>query len=65
MFYFYCFRYMDDIQSAEMRNNNLNNVRSKLESTLDDLEDELAMEKKAKNQVEKAKKKVEGRDCYI
>ena len=51
---------MEDIQSAEMRNNNLNNVRSKLESTLDDLEDELAMEKKAKNQVEKTKKKVEG-----
>ena len=40
-----------------MKANTLNNVRSKLESTLDDLEDELQMEKKAKILMDKVKRK--------
>ena len=43
-----------------MKANTLNNVRSKLESTLDDLEDELQMEKKAKILMDKVKRKLEG-----
>ena len=53
-------RCMEEIQSFEMKANNLNNVRSKLESTLDDLEDELQMEKKSKIILDKAKRKLEG-----
>ena len=51
---------MEDINSFEMKNNALNNVKSKLESSLDDLEDELQMEKKSKSILEKAKRKLEG-----
>ena len=43
-----------------MKTNNLNNARSKLESTLDDLEDELQMEKKSKILLDKVKRKLEG-----
>ena len=51
---------MEEIQAYEAKTNNMNNVRTKLESTLDDLEDELQMEKKAKTQTEKIRRKVEG-----
>ena len=51
---------MEEIQNHEARANNFNNVKSKLESTLDDLEDELQMEKKAKSQNEKTRRKLEG-----
>ena len=53
-------RSMEEIQSFGMKTNNLNNVRSKLESTLDDLEDELQMEKKSKILLDKVKRKLEG-----
>ena len=51
---------MEEIQAYEAKTNNMNNVRTKLESTLDDLEDELQMEKKAKTQSEKIRRKLEG-----
>ena len=54
------FRCVEELQAYEMKANNLNNVRSKLESTLDDLEDELQMEKKAKILMDKVKRKLEG-----
>ena len=41
----------EDIKSSESKNNHLNNVKSKLEHTLDDLEDELQREKKAKGEL--------------
>ena len=53
-------RCIEEVQSYEMKANNLNNVRSKLESTLDDLEDELQMEKKSKILLDKAKRKLDG-----
>ena len=60
-FFIFC-RYLEDIQAYELKNNCLNNTRSKLETTLDDLEDELQMEKKAKGQLETQKRKVEGNE---
>ena len=53
----------EDIQSAESKNNHLNNVKSKLEHTLDELEDELQKEKRIKLDLEKKKRKTEGDLC--
>ena len=49
----------EDIQSSESKNNHLNSVKSKLEHTLDDLEDELQREKRAKGELEKCRHKNE------
>ena len=49
----------EDIQSSESKNNHLNNLKTKLEHTLDDLEDELQKEKKAKGELEKCRRKNE------
>ena len=38
----------EDVQSSESKNKHINNVKTKIEHTLDDLEDELKKEKKAK-----------------
>ena len=51
---------MEDVLSLEVKNNTLNNVKSKLESSMDDLEDELLMEKKSKTILEKEKRRLEG-----
>merc|ERR1712168_82691 len=50
----------DDLQSAEEKVNHLNGVKSKLESTLDELEDGANKEKRARAAVEKERRKVEG-----
>merc|ERR1712226_1099518 len=50
----------DDLQSAEEKVNHLNGVKSKLESTLDELEDGANREKRARANVEKERRKVEG-----
>merc|ERR1712200_187441 len=49
----------DDLQSAEEKVNHLNGVKSKLESTLDELEDGANREKRARANVEKERRKVE------
>ena len=54
------FRSLEDVLSLEVKNNTLNNVKSKLESSMDDLEDELLMEKKSKTILEKEKRRLEG-----
>jgi hypothetical protein len=43
---------LEDKDTSESRNNHLNNVKSKLEHTLDDLKDEIQKEKKAKKELE-------------
>jgi len=50
----------DDLQAAEEKVNHLNSVKSKLESTLDELEDGANREKRAKGDVEKQRRKAEG-----
>merc|ERR1712203_476608 len=50
----------DDLQSAEEKVNHLNGVKSKLESTLDELEDGANREKRARAGVKKERRKVEG-----
>jgi len=50
----------DDLQAAEEKVNHLNSVKSKLESTLDELEDGANREKRAKADVSKQRVKVEG-----
>merc|ERR1711974_393693 len=50
----------DDLQAAEEKVNHLNGVKSKLESTLDELEDGANREKRGKADVEKQRRKVEG-----
>ena len=50
---------LEDVQSSESKNNHLKNIKSKLEHTLDDLENELQKEKKAKVDAEKCKRKIE------
>merc|ERR1712020_872829 len=47
----------DDLQSAEEKVNHLNGVKSKLESTLDELEDGANREKRARANVEKERRK--------
>merc|ERR1712241_128643 len=50
----------DDLQAAEEKVNHLNSVKSKLESTLDELEDGANREKRSRAAVEKERRKVEG-----
>merc|ERR1719340_476336 len=50
----------DDLQAAEEKVGHLNGVKSKLESTLDELEDGANREKRARANVEKERRKVEG-----
>merc|ERR1712223_264350 len=50
----------EDIQSMEDKCNHLNKVKGKLEQALDECDDSLEREKKAKGDVEKLKRKVEG-----
>merc|ERR1712123_111606 len=50
----------EDIQSMEDRCNHLAHLKSKLEQNLDEAVDSLEREKKAKADVEKLKRKVEG-----
>merc|ERR1712135_265776 len=50
----------DDLQSAEEKVNHLNGVKSKLESTLDELEDGANKEKRSRAGIEKERRKVEG-----
>merc|ERR1712098_913011 len=50
----------DDLQSAEGKVNHLNGVKSKLESTLDELEDGANKEKRSRAGIEKERRKVEG-----
>merc|ERR1712154_578298 len=50
----------EDMQCAEDKVNHLNNVKSKLESTLDELEDNLNREKRSRADIEKNRRKFEG-----
>merc|ERR1711981_1152334 len=50
----------EDLQLAEEKANHLNNVKSQLEATLDELEDSLTREKRSRAEVEKPRRKVEG-----
>merc|ERR1712179_145395 len=50
----------EDMQCAEDKVNHLNNVKSKLESTLDELEDSLNKEKKSRADIEKKRRGLEG-----
>merc|ERR1739845_125900 len=50
----------EDLVVAEEKVNHLNNVKSKLEQTLDELEDSNGKEKRARAEVEKKKRLVEG-----
>merc|ERR1719412_9932 len=47
----------EDLQVAEEKVGHLNKIKSKLESTLDELEGSLDKEKKARNDIEKARRK--------
>merc|ERR1712223_820354 len=51
---------MEDLQSAEDKVSHLNAIKSKLESTLDELEDGVNREKRARADVEKTRRKTEG-----
>ncbi|KAK8374417.1 hypothetical protein O3P69_012604 [Scylla paramamosain] len=50
----------EDLQNLEDKCNHFINIKAKLESNLDEVEDTLEREKKLRNDVEKAKRKVEG-----
>ena len=50
----------EDLQVAEDKVNHLNQIKSKLESTLDELEGSLDKEKRGRANVEKERRKVEG-----
>jgi len=50
----------DDLSAAEEKVNHLNSIKTKLESTLDELEDGVNREKRARADVEKTRRKVEG-----
>merc|ERR1712158_311692 len=50
----------EDLQVAEDKVSHLNNVKSKLESTFDELEDSLNKEKRARADIEKKRRKIEG-----
>merc|ERR1712241_790988 len=50
----------EDMQCAEDKVSHLNNVKSKLESTLDELEDNLNREKRARGDTEKKRRSKEG-----
>ena len=49
----------EELQGAEDKLNHLSMVKTKLEQTLDDLEDTLEREKRAKTDAEKAMRKME------
>merc|ERR1712045_972118 len=49
----------EDLQVVEEKANHLNNVKSQLESTLDELEDSLTREKRSRAEVEKHRRRVE------
>merc|ERR1712021_286796 len=51
---------LEDLQVAEEKVNHLANIKTKLESTLDELNDSLAREKRARADIEKQRRKVEG-----
>merc|ERR1711997_564384 len=50
----------EDLQTAEDKVDHLSKVKSKLESTLDELEDGHGKEKKARADIEKQRRKIEG-----
>ena len=50
----------DDLQGAEEKVSHLNSVKSKLESTLDELESSLEREKRSRATVEKERRKLQG-----
>ena len=50
----------DDLISAEEKVNHLNSIKSKLESTLDELEGALDKEKRSRGNLEKERRRVEG-----
>merc|ERR1719228_2028127 len=50
----------EDLQVAQDKLEHLANIKSKLESTLDELNDSLAREKRARADIEKQRRKVEG-----
>jgi myosin heavy chain 6/7 len=50
----------EDLQVVEEKANHLNNVKSQLEATLDELEDSLTREKRSRAEVEKQRRLVEG-----
>merc|ERR1712203_372225 len=50
----------EDLVVAEEKVNHLSNVKSKLEQTLDELEDSHAKEKRSRADVEKRRRQVEG-----
>merc|ERR1711868_128544 len=51
---------MEDLQAAEDKVTHLSGIKSKLESTLDELEDGANREKRARADIEKLRRKVEG-----
>merc|ERR1711881_79443 len=51
---------MEDLQVAQDKVDHLASIKSKLESTLDELNDSLAREKRARADIEKQRRKVEG-----
>ena len=51
---------MEDLQVAEDKVNHLNQIKNKLESTLDELEGSYEKEKRSKANIEKERRKVEG-----
>merc|ERR1719323_1589476 len=51
---------MEDLQAAQEKVNHLNSIKSKLESTLDELEDGANREKRGRADVEKQRRKIEG-----
>ena len=51
---------LEDLVAAQEKVDHLNKIKMKLESTLDELNDSLAREKRAKGDIEKQRRKVEG-----
>jgi len=51
---------LEDYQSGEDKLNHLNGMKTKLESTLDELEDSLSKEKRSRGDVEKKRRLIEG-----
>ena len=50
----------EDLGAAEEKLDHLNKIKAKLEQTLDELEDSLQSEKKARLDLDKSRRKVEG-----
>merc|ERR1712165_174605 len=51
---------MEDLQAAQEKVNHLNDIKGKLDSTLGELEDGVNREKRARGDVDKSRRKVEG-----